>query len=283
MVSALVESGYRIGCILKYLNISRSSYYRIKKGVKKTKVEAYYSKELEVIKAIKDEHVFWGYRRVWAYLNYELKIKVSKCKVYSIMKKHDLLVTQKRYKAKRKADNTHKPKATKKNQFWGIDMTKFYVNGCGWIYVTFVLDWFTKKIVGYHYGLQSKSTHWLQALETALINECPNGAREYGLNLISDNGSQCTSSAFENRLKTLDIKHITTSYSNPKGNADTERLMRTFKEEAVWPYEFDTFNNAESKISRFVDFYNYKYPHSKLNYLSPVNFEIALSENYVAA
>ena len=49
--------------------------------------------------------------------------------------------------------------------------------------------------------------------------------------------------------------------------------MRTFKEESIWCYEFYSFEEAESKIIWFVDFYNDMYPHSKLNYLSPVKFE----------
>ena len=51
--------------------------------------------------------------------------------------------------------------------------------------------------------------------------------------LMSDNGSQPMSTCYETILETLGIEHITTSYNNPKGNADTERFMRTFKEEVV--------------------------------------------------
>jgi len=46
---------------------------------------------------------------------------------------------------------------------------------------------------------------------------------------------------------TLGIKQIFTSWSNPKGNADTERVIRTLKEDLVWPYDWDnpfTFQRA---------------------------------------
>jgi len=39
-----------------------------------------------------------------------------------------------------------KPKATSSNEFWGIDMTKV-LTPTGWVYITIVLDWYTKKVV----------------------------------------------------------------------------------------------------------------------------------------
>jgi len=44
------------------------------------------------------------------------------------------------------------------------------------------------------------------------------------LKLISDNRRQPTSCRFMNDMKTLGIKQIFTSYDNPKGNADTQKL-----------------------------------------------------------
>ncbi len=96
---------------------------------------------------------------------------------------------------------------------------------------------------------------------------------EYDLNLISDNGSQPTSEKYENAATLSGIKHITTSYSNPKGNADTERFMRTFKEEIIYPNEFDSLEQARKEVDNFITFYNQDYPHSALGYLSPIAFE----------
>lgn len=155
-------------------------------------------------------------------------------------------------------------------------MTKFFVNQVGWVYVIFVLDWFTRKIVGYTLSLRCRSQEWIEALEMAVQTQCPQGAREYQLHLMSDNGSQPTSQAYQNVCHTLNINHVTTSYSNPKGNAETERLIRTFKEEVIWPYEFDQYAEAIAAVVNFIDFYNHQYPHSSLGYLSPVKFE----ENY---
>ena len=104
------------------------------------------------IRDLKADHPFWGYRRIWAHLNYIDDISVSKNRVHRLMKKHGLLVPKNmKIKASRRA-NTSKPKPCRPNQWWGIDMTKVMIDGYGWVYVTLVIDWHTKKIVGHHAG-----------------------------------------------------------------------------------------------------------------------------------
>ncbi len=78
----------------------------------------------------------------------------------------------------------------------------------------------------------------------------------------------------------LGIKHITTSYSNPEGNADNERIMREFKEEVIYQNEFESFEEAKNEVDRFITFYNHEYPHSALWYLSPVEYRIKMTEEF---
>ena len=54
---------------------------------------------------------------------------------------------------------------------------------------------------------------------------------------MSDHGCQPTSLAFMKACSTLGIHHAFTSDNNPKGNADTERVIRTLKEECLWLQE----------------------------------------------
>lgn len=103
-------------------------------------------------------------------------------------------------------------------------MTKFLINSVGWAYLVIALDWYTKKIVGWDPSLRSQSFEWECALDMALNNEFPDGVRGNSLKLISDNGCQPTSCGFMDDMKTLEIKQIFTSYHNPKGNADTQKL-----------------------------------------------------------
>lgn len=234
---------------------------------------------LIAIKQIKSDHPFWGYRRVWARLKYRLGYRdINRKKVYRLMDKHRLLAHQTKQKAPRKPSGS-KPKPIRPNEWWGIDMTKALVNGWGWVYVVIVLDWYTKKILGYHIGLQARAKHWLEALEMAINSACTNGSRELGINLMSDHGSQPTAINFMRECHMLDIKQAFTSYNNPKGNADTERVMRTLKEEFFWQKDWDNVFELTVEFKKFVaEDYNEEYPHSTLKYLSPNEFERRWSE-----
>jgi putative transposase len=55
---------------------------------------------------------------------------------------------------------------------------------------------------------------------------------------MSDNGCQPTALAFMKACSTLGIQQAFNSYNNPQGNADTERVMRTLKEEFLWLSEW---------------------------------------------
>ena len=152
------------------------------------------------IKEVKTYHPLWGYRRVWSYLKYRQGIPVNRKRIYRLLKENNMLVTpQVRRKAKR-GPMRPKPVANRPNQFWGIDMTKIRMNTWGWLYLTVVLDWYTKEIVGYSLSLQSKTEDWLDSLEMAINNRFPRGIREaikeQTLFLISDNGCQPTSQRF---------------------------------------------------------------------------------------
>ncbi|MDQ3322784.1 MAG: transposase family protein, partial [Acidobacteriota bacterium] len=62
----------------------------------------------------------------------------------------------------------------------------------GWAYIVLVVDWYSKKVVGHYCGEQSKSWHWLAALNKAVNRQFSKGIRETAgqLSLMSDNASQ---------------------------------------------------------------------------------------------
>jgi putative transposase len=225
------------------------------------------------IKEIKAEHPFWGYRRTWAHLKYVDKLDINKKRVFRLMQRHELLVKPNmRIKAIRTPSRS-KPKPDRPNQWWGIDMTKVMVDGFGWMYLVIVLDWYSKKIVGYYTGLECRSKHWLEALDMALNRQFPDGIRGNRLFLMSDNGSQPTSVSFMKTCRSLDINQAFTSYNNPKGNADTERMFRTMKEELLWLREWTSPFELADAIGKWITYYNGNYLHSALGYKSPEKFE----------
>ncbi|MFH1327890.1 MAG: DDE-type integrase/transposase/recombinase [Candidatus Bathyarchaeota archaeon] len=231
---------------------------------------------LSMIEPIKIDHPLWGYRRIWSYLKYRQEYSTGINRVCRVMKEHMFLVTkQERLRAKR-GPIKPKPIADRPNQFWGIDMTKIRMTTWGWLYLCVVLDWHTKEIIGYSLGLQSKTDDWLNALQMAVNDRFPAGIREtlkeQKLFLISDNGCQPTSQRFMMSCSLLGVKQIFTTWSNPKGYSDTERVLRTLKEDLVWTYEWDNPFDFEIALANWVDSYNTDFPHQSLNNLTPRQF-----------
>ena len=80
----------------------------------------------------------------------------------------------------------------------------------------------------------------------------------------------------------LGIKQIFTTWSNPNGNSDTERVMRTIKEDIVWCYDWDNPFDFEIALNKWINNYNTDYPHQALNNLTPQQcFETHLNKEPV--
>ena len=90
---------------------------------------------------------------------------------------------------------------------------------------------------------------------------------------MSDNGCQPTSIAFMEACSLLGIRQAFTSYNNPKGNADTERMMRTIKEELLWLREWTSAAELKTALKDWFEKYNRGYLHSALGYRTPERFE----------
>jgi len=233
---------------------------------------------LERIKSIKAEHPFWGYRRVWAYLKYVDCLIVNKKRIYRLMRENRLTVKPNTRLIAKRIQERPKPRADKPKQYWGIDMTKV-MSKTGWVYVVIVLDWYTKKIVGHYSRTRATSREWLEALEKGLNREFSTGVRGNNLQLISDNGSQPTSLSFMKACSNLEVEQVFTSYNNPKGNADTERMIRTMKEELFWLREWENEREISLELDKWVESYNTGYLHSAIGYRTPVQAEAEYYKN----
>ena len=273
---------YSTTLVIDTLEIKKSTFYR-HLNKRKTSVDASNERKernrgreekelnqelLREIRAILKEHPFWGYRRVWAYLKHVKGYQINRKRIYRLMKQEGLL--QKKNTALRaKRTPKKKPKAEKPREILGIDGTKFWINGLGWTNLIIVIDWYTKEILGHEISLRNKGIQWITALQEALFNGYPEGAKDKGIKLVSDHGSQPTSKSFMKFCSELGIKQIFASYNNPKGNAETERMIRTIKEEVIWVHEFESLDEAKKRIREFIEFYNREYPHSAIGYISP--------------
>ena len=68
---------------------------------------------------------------------------------------------------------------------------------------------------------------------------------------------------------TLGITQAFTTYNNSKGNVDTERTMRTIKEELFWLWEWHSLEHLANALSDWIEFFNTMYLHSTHGWKTP--------------
>ncbi len=107
----------------------------------------------------------------------------------------------------------------------------------------------------------------------AVNRQFPTGIEGHPLHLMSDNGCQPTSVRFLATCGTLGIAQAFTSYNNPKGNADTERSIRTLKEECLWLREWPSPFAVGGALATWFEQFNVSYLHSSLGYRTPEQCE----------
>lgn len=149
-------------------------------------------------------------------------------------------------------------------QIWQSDITYIPVNGhhC---YAVFIIDVYTKKIIGYQVSDHMRATANVKALQMALKN---NKAPEIH---HSDRGSQYIYKDYLNILKELGC-NISMS-KTAQDNAYAERINRTIKEEYLGYWHFKNLKELRSSVKRAVENYNNRRPHNYIGKLSPIKFE----------
>jgi len=95
----------------------------------------------------------------------------------------------------------------------------------------------------------------------ALNRQFPDGIRGNRLFLMSDNGSQPTSVSFMKTCRALDINRCSL-VTIIQGNADTERMFRTMKEELLWLREWTSPFDLVDALGKWITYYNGNYLHS---------------------
>jgi hypothetical protein len=147
---------------------------------------------------------------------------------------------------------------------WQSDITYIYVED-RFYYAVFIIDVFTKKIVGYQVSNHMRATANVKAIEMALkINKAP---------MIdhSDRGGQYIYKTYIEILNTNESQ-ISMALS-AQDNAYAERINRTIKEEYLDYWKPKNFNQLKRFIDKAVYHYNNKRPHDNIGKLSPIVFE----------
>jgi putative transposase len=124
--------------------------------------------------------------------------------------------------------------------------------------------------VGWELSRAIDTTLTLAALDRALTIRRP------GPELIrhSDRGVQYASAAYVARLTDAGVQVSMSAVGNPYDNAKAESFFRTLKREEVYLNNYQTFDDANENLGRFIgDACNAKRLHSSLGYMPPIEFE----------
>jgi putative transposase len=158
-----------------------------------------------------------------------------------------------------------------RNQTWVADIT-YVPTREGWLYLAAVEDLYSRKIVGWSMSDRIDSRLVVDALEMAVEQQLPGD----GLIAHSDRGVQYASEHYRELLMRHGIMCSMSRKGNCWDNAPMESFFATLKKELVHSEDYLTRTEARQSIFEYIEvFYNRVRRHSALNYLSPVNFELA--------
>ena len=151
------------------------------------------------------------------------------------------------------------------NQVWSTDIT-YIPTGKGFIYLTAVIDWYSKKILSYRVSNSMDKSFCIEVLNDAL--------QRYPKPEIfnTDQGSQYTSNEHIEILKNHNIQISMDGKGRATDNIAIERFWRTIKYEDLYINDYQNVKEIKRAISDFMKFYNKRRLHSTLNYLTPDTF-----------
>ena len=225
----------------------------------------------------------YGARKVWLTLNRE-GIAVARCTVERLMRElglHGVVRGKTRRTtiadehAARPADLVQRRFTTDRpNRLWVADFT--YVPAwSGMVYVAFVIDAYSRRILGWRAATSMKTALVLDALEMAIWARSRGGINDLaGLVHHNDAGSQYTSIAFTERLAAAGADASVGSVADAYDNALAESTIGLFKTELIKPRgPWRTCDQVEIATLEYVDWYNHRRLHSGAADLPPVDFE----------
>ena len=269
------RSTFRVKKMCRVFDISRSGYYGWK-GQKASKRQKENEHLLDHVKiAFTLSRRTYGSPRITA----ELKSQGLICgenRIAGLMKKNGIIAKMKR-RFKITTHSHHKQPAAPNllkgktvdapNTAWVSDITYIRTRE-GWLYLSVILDLFSRCIVGWSMGERLTDDLIINALLQAMMR------RNHSSYLIfhSDRGSQYASHRFRNILSMYGITQSMSGKGNCYDNATAESFFGTLKTELGHQYESRSL--ARQSIFEYIEiFYNRIRRHSALNYVSPLEYE----------
>jgi len=253
----------------KLLNINRSLiYYEYK--IKRRDVEL----ENLIIKIFKDSRNNYGSRKIKVKLA-ENGHTASLKRIRKIMNLHGLVsnYTVKQFKVHRTKCNEEKIENVVNREFDRdteldvvvSDLT--YVNVQGkWNYICLILDLYNREILGYSASKNKTADLVYKAFSTI----------QYNLNKINifhtDRGNEFKNKLIDELINTFNIRRSLSNKGNPFDNAVAEATYKIIKTEFAFNRIFNSFEELETELFDYVNWYNNIRIHGSLDYLTPVAY-----------
>ncbi len=270
---------HSINILCQVLEISRSGFYAWLSRPVSDRKESNQQLLLKIRESHERSRETYGYRRIYYDLRAELKT-LGKNRVFRLMQHYGIRAKTKR-KFKMTTDSNHsKPisdnklnrefTANKPNQRWVSDIT-YIPTMEGWLYLSVIMDLFSRKIIGWSMDSRMKEDITLNALRMALFKRKISG----GVLLHSDRGSQYAANEYQGLLKDNDIECSMSRKGNCWDNAVVESFFHTLKVECTHHESFKTREEAKRVIFEYIEvFYNRQRRHSTINYNTPAQYEL---------
>ncbi|WP_316822891.1 IS3 family transposase [Pedobacter gandavensis] len=260
--------------ICRILGVTRQAYYQHWWHNETLTIEN--ELVLKHIHQIRQDHRHMGTRKLYELIQpflIEHQIKMGRDALFDLLATHGMLV--KRYKRRisttnsfhmyRKFPNLIKgfvPKAP--NRLWVSDITYWRVND-KFLYISFITDAFSRKIVGYNVAENLLSIETVKALQMAL-----KGADDTEfLCHHSDRGLQYCSNEYIRLLEESEIKISMTESGDPRDNAIAERLNGIIKNEYLSGYQVQNIEEGRKVLEFVINLYNDERPHMSIGNLTP--------------
>jgi putative transposase len=282
-VSAFIDErreDFGVEPICRTLGVSASAYYRRATGERSVRaVED--ERLLELIRETHKKNYFaYGYRRMWKAL-LRAGERVARCRVQRLMAEAGIQGAKRRGKPWRTTKahpNASRPRdlvcrsftAEAPNRLWVGDFT--YLR-CweGVLYFSFVLDVFSRMIVGWQLAANMRTTLVLDALRMALGLRVP-GA-DFRLVAHTDAGGQYTSADYTQVLDDHQVLQSIGSVGDCYDNALAESFVDSYKTELIADRVWCSRTQVELATVEWVAWFNHDRLHESLGDIPPVEFE----------
>jgi putative transposase len=264
------------------VQIAPSGYYAAKKRAPSPRAVRDEQLKVEIARVHAENYGVYGVRKVWTQLNRE-GIPVPRCQVQRLMKDLGLqgVVRGKTKRTTIPGDVAARPGDLVERQFnapapdrlWVADLT-YVPTWSGFVYVAFVMDVFSRRVVGWRASTSLRTDLALDALEQAIWQRQREKADLTALVHHSDRGVQYLSIRYTERLAAEGVVTSVGSKGDSYDNAAAESLNGLYKTELIrrlGPWK--GLDDVELATLEWVDWFNHRRLHSYCGNIPPVEFE----------